>query len=220
MIDTARCAMVLTQRHRLSDDVRQALAERDALGLCNVVLRADHTAIDCDVVQAGRVQHHARLEPNGDYAERGGKLAYVLFTSGSTGNPKGVLVEHLGLTQRLRWMERHFGFSASDRFLQGTVLTFDISVPEFCLPLMTGGVVVLMDETDGPAGHAAVCIRHDVTMMSTVPSLLNLLLEPLTRCPTLRHVISVGEALMQPWCARGSHRARPRRSTTCTGRRK
>ncbi|MCA8067691.1 non-ribosomal peptide synthetase/type I polyketide synthase [Burkholderia sp. AU38729] len=208
MIDTARCAMVLTQRHRLSDDVRQALAERDALGLCDVVLRADHSAIDCDVVQAGRVQHHARLEPNGDYADRGGQLAYVLFTSGSTGNPKGVLVEHLGLTQRLRWMERHFGFSASDRFLQGTVLTFDISVPEFCLPLMTGGVVVLMEETDGPAGHAAVCVRHDVTMMSTVPSLLNLLLEPLTRCPTLRHVISVGEALMQPvvraWLASGT----------------
>ncbi|VWB19871.1 polyketide synthase [Burkholderia arboris] len=208
MIDTARCAMVLTQRHRLSDSVQQALAERDALGLCDVVLRTDDAAIDCDVVRAGSVQQHARLEPNGAYADRGGRLAYVLFTSGSTGNPKGVLVEHLGLTQRLRWMERHFGFSARDRFLQGTVLTFDISVPEFCLPLMTGGVVVLMNETDGPAGHAAVCVRHRVTMMSTVPSLLNLLLEPLTRCPTLRHVISVGEALMQPvvraWLASGT----------------
>lgn len=208
MIDTAGCAMVLTQMHRLSDEARQALAERDALGVCDIALSASRVAIEYTVERRGDPRHAGRLEPNSGYADRDGRLAYVLFTSGSTGNPKGVLVEHAGLTERLRWMEHHFGFSRHDKFLQGTVLTFDISVPEYSLPLMTGATIVLMDETDGPGGHAAVCARHAVTMMSTVPSLLNLLLEQLTQCPTLRHVISVGEALMQPvvraWLASGT----------------
>lgn len=121
------------------------------------------------------------------------RLAYVLFTSGSTGMPKGVMVEHQGLIDRLLWMKDYFKFSSSDKFLQSTVLTFDISLPEFCLPLICGGTSVLFHPEDNHNAHAQVCMRHQVTMMSTVPSLFSILQEDLSVCSSLRHIILVGE---------------------------
>ncbi len=132
-------------------------------------------------------------------------LAYILFTSGSTGHPKGVLIEHSGLIDRLLWMKDHFGFSKDDKFLQSTRLTFDVSLPEFCLPLICGGRMVLFHPDDNPQAHHLVCNRHDVTIMSTVPSLFSLLQEDLSTCKAMKHVILIGEvvmpALVNQWLA-------------------
>lgn len=129
--------------------------------------------------------------------------AYILFTSGSTGYPKGVVVEHDGLIDRLLWMRDHFNFSSSDKFLQSTQVTFDVSLPEFCLPLICGGVTVLCHVDENPHAHASLCQRHSVTIMSTVPSLFSLLQDDLSHCRSLRHLILIGEvvapALVNHW---------------------
>src|SRR5690606_31877440 len=69
--------------------------------------------------------------------------AYVIYTSGSTGVPKGVVNAHRGIVNRLEWMRTHYGFDSSDRILQKTPATFDVSVWEFFLPLITGATLVV-----------------------------------------------------------------------------
>lgn len=70
-------------------------------------------------------------------------LAYVLYTSGSTGVPKGVAVPESAVVNFLRSMQREPGFSSSDVLLAVTTLSFDIAALELFLPLISGGTVVI-----------------------------------------------------------------------------
>jgi non-ribosomal peptide synthetase component F len=76
-------------------------------------------------------------------------LAYMIYTSGSTGVPKGVMVEHQALVNRLDWMKNHYQFDHNDRILQKTPYSFDVSVWELLLPLITGAMLVF----SRPDGH-------------------------------------------------------------------
>ena len=78
-------------------------------------------------------------------APGGDRLAYILFTSGSTGAPKGVEVEHRSVINLLNAAQQLFGFKSDDRYLATSTIGFDISVAELFLPLITGGTVVLRD---------------------------------------------------------------------------
>ncbi|MBC8646893.1 MAG: amino acid adenylation domain-containing protein, partial [Thermoanaerobaculia bacterium] len=106
-------------------------------------------------------------------------LAYVLYTSGSTGQPKGVAVAHSALRNHMLWMQSAFPLSPEDRVLQRTPISFDASVWEFFAPLLAGATLVL----GGPEDHRDVrsaleTIRHHgVTVIQMVPGLLGLLLE-------------------------------------------
>lgn len=208
MVTTARCSLVLTGFETPKAATSSALESISGLGLVRIEFFVSLAELSIKILRNAVPKRMEPLMPNSEYADRDGLLAYVLFTSGSTGNPKGVLVEHRGLTERLSWMADYFSFTSEDRFLQGTVLTFDVSVPEFCLPLMYGGTIVLFAADDSPTSHARVCSAHGVTLMSTVPSLLNVLLDELVQCSSLRHLISVGEALMRPvveqWLSSGT----------------
>jgi amino acid adenylation domain-containing protein len=73
--------------------------------------------------------------------------AYVLFTSGSTGEPKGVEVTHRGLANVLVNFAEEVG-TAARRTLAISPFTFDISLLEVFLPLITGGTVLLAPDTD------------------------------------------------------------------------
>jgi len=73
----------------------------------------------------------------------------LLYTSGSTGRPKGVINTHLGLVNRLCWMQDAYPLAAADRVLQKTPLSFDVSAWELFWPLITGASLVLAK----PAGH-------------------------------------------------------------------
>ncbi len=75
--------------------------------------------------------------------------AYVIYTSGSTGRPKGVVVPHAGIVNRLTWMQAAYGLGASDRVLQKTPVSFDVSVWELFWPLLVGARLVMAR----PGGH-------------------------------------------------------------------
>jgi len=126
--------------------------------------------------------------------------AYVIYTSGSTGQPKGVPVSHRAIVNRLLWMADRYGIGAQDRILQKTPDTFDVSVWEFFLPLMTGAVLVVAK----PDGHRDPVYLGDlirseaITTAHFVPSMLHAFLaEPTTAgcADVLRRVICSGEAL-------------------------
>jgi len=70
-------------------------------------------------------------------------LAYVLYTSGSTGQPKGVCVPHRGLTNLFNAFSKEPGISSDDRLLTVTTLSFDIATLELLFPLTCGATVVI-----------------------------------------------------------------------------
>ncbi|WP_201786361.1 non-ribosomal peptide synthetase, partial [Legionella pneumophila] len=126
-------------------------------------------------------------------------LAYVIYTSGSTGQPKGVLSIHQGCVNRLLWMQNYCNMSSSDRILQKTPYTFDVSVWEFFLPLI-GGAEIVFAKPDGhkdPLYLAEVIKQYEITILHFVPSMLQGFLDSLEscECPTVHSVITSGEAL-------------------------
>ncbi len=70
-------------------------------------------------------------------------LAYLIYTSGSTGKPKGVQVRHAGVVNLLTSMANEPGIGPSDTVLALTKCSFDMSVPELFLPLVTGARLVI-----------------------------------------------------------------------------
>ncbi|MGE8146099.1 amino acid adenylation domain-containing protein [Pseudomonas frederiksbergensis] len=126
-------------------------------------------------------------------------LAYVLYTSGSTGMPKGVMNEHRGVVNRLLWARDEYRVDETDRVLQKTPFGFDVSVWEFFLPLLAGAQLVMAR----PGGHqepdylARVIRGAGITLLHFVPSMLELFLEDRDSqgFPGLRRVLCSGEAL-------------------------
>jgi amino acid adenylation domain-containing protein len=126
-------------------------------------------------------------------------LAYVMYTSGSTGEPKGAMLEHAGVCNQLVWMWHHYGFGAHDRVLLKAPYTFDLSLWELFLPLISGGSVVIakLDGHRDPEYLAEITRRERITTLHFVPSMLRLFMERsrVEACASVRHVFCIGEVL-------------------------
>lgn len=125
-------------------------------------------------------------------------LAYVIFTSGSTGEPKGVAVEHRAIVNRLLWMQAHYGINASDRILQKTPATFDVSVWEFFLPMIAGAELVMAPPGAhrDPAAIARLIRDRGITTCHFVPSMLSAFLaSPASQGLAMARVFCSGEEL-------------------------
>ncbi|MFD9812526.1 amino acid adenylation domain-containing protein [Streptomyces sp. NPDC059080] len=123
--------------------------------------------------------------------------AYVLYTSGSTGAPKGVEVPHSALVNLLTTMGDQPGLGADDVLVAVTALFFDISLLELLLPLLTGATLVVATdaETRDPDRLAALLERHDATVVQATPSTWRMLLDSGWPGRTRLRVWSGGEAL-------------------------
>jgi amino acid adenylation domain-containing protein len=106
-------------------------------------------------------------------------LAYVVFTSGSSGKPKGVCVPHRALVNLLCSMRREPGLAEDDRLLAVTSLCFDISALELFLPLITGARLVIADTGTARDGSKLLesLQRHGITVMQATPSTWRILIE-------------------------------------------
>ncbi|MER5874249.1 non-ribosomal peptide synthetase, partial [Streptomyces sp. NPDC002044] len=134
-----------------------------------------------------------------------GDLAYVLYTSGSSGTPKGVMIEHRSVAHFSRTIARAYEIRAEDRVLQFAPLTFDVSVFELFTTLLAGGSLVIAtdDERRDPALLQARMREDAVTVAELPPALLPLLDQ--AALPALRLVSVGGEAfpgrLVAEWTA-------------------
>ncbi|MFP1625574.1 non-ribosomal peptide synthetase [Streptomyces sp. 5K101] len=132
-------------------------------------------------------------------------LAYVLYTSGSSGTPKGVMIEHRSVTHFSRTIARAYEMGAADRVLHFAPLTFDVSVFEVFTTLLAGGELVIAtdDERRDPALLQTRMREDGVTVAELPPALLPLLDQ--AGLPALRLVSVGGEAfpgrLVAEWTA-------------------
>ncbi|MDN7144242.1 amino acid adenylation domain-containing protein, partial [Pseudomonas sp. JQ170] len=126
-------------------------------------------------------------------------LAYCIYTSGSTGRPKGVGNHHAGLLNRLQWMQDEYRLDGSDRVLQKTPFSFDVSVWEFFWPWFTGATLVMAapGAHRDPARLRQVIVEQRISTLHFVPSMLQAFIAAgeLAACASLRQVMCSGEAL-------------------------
>lgn len=126
---------------------------------------------------------------------------YVLFTSGSTGHPKGAVVEHLGMLNHLWAKVVDLELTGADVIAQTAPLGFDISVWQMLCPLLIGGQVhVISDETGyDPVAFARAVDDQAITVVELVPTMVRLLLDDLASQPGslagLRWMLATGEEL-------------------------
>jgi amino acid adenylation domain-containing protein len=127
------------------------------------------------------------------------RLAYVIFTSGSTGQPKGVMNTHRAILNRLLWMQEAYQLTPTDRVLQKTPFSFDVSVWEFFWPLMMGATLVMArPEGHKDSAYLVQTIREQhISTLHFVPSMLQVFVREadLEHCTAIQRLICSGETL-------------------------
>jgi len=125
--------------------------------------------------------------------------AYVMFTSGSTGIPKGVLVSHRAIVNRLQWAQEHTPIKPGERVLHNASYAFDIAIWELLGPLAAGAAVVIPREGEhkDPEALARLVRDEGIAVAHFVPSLLRPFLDApaLPECGALRAVFCGGEGM-------------------------
>jgi amino acid adenylation domain-containing protein len=132
------------------------------------------------------------------------RLAYVYFTSGSTGLPKGAMCEHAGMINHLQAKVGDFGLGKGCVVIQNAQATFDISLWQLIAPLLVGGRthIVAQEEILDVRRFLDTIVKHGATVLQVVPSYLDILLRETERQPrdlgALTHVCVTGEAISKP----------------------
>ena len=156
-----------------NSEVKHVVAHQNQLPLTKQ-FKTPTTIVDRDWKDVAALGSHSpsvETDPKSD-------VAYVIYTSGSTGKPKGVLVPHSAAVNMLWSMINWPGFTAKDRILATTTLSFDISVAEMFLPLVTGGSVAVVSRAVAKDTNALVAAieKYDVTFMQATPAMWRMIL--------------------------------------------
>jgi amino acid adenylation domain-containing protein len=104
-------------------------------------------------------------------------IAYILFTSGSTGNPKGVMLSHLNALTFIDSAHDFFQIKPEDRFSNISPLHFDMSIFDLYVAFKAGATVVIIPETSTffPVKLAEAIVQNKITVWNSVPSALSIL---------------------------------------------
>jgi len=107
------------------------------------------------------------------------ELAYVIFTSGTTGVPKGVMIDHRGAVNTNEHINRLFRVGPEDRALAVSSLSFDLSVYDIFGLFDAGGALVIPDYRKGhdPIHWRELILEYGVTLWNSAPQLMRMLMD-------------------------------------------
>lgn len=206
----------LDPRHPLARTAQILESGRIPLVLTTTAFKADVVAAVAALPHERRprvivVEDLAGIGVAGDLKPvRADDLAYIMYTSGSTGAPKGVMVEHRGMINHVLGKLSDLEMGEDDALAQNAPQSFDVVVWQSLAPLANGGrVVVLPDEVAENTGTLLGEVeRRGVSVLQIVPSMLRALIEDIaarTEKPPLaplRWMVPTGEALPTELCRR------------------
>lgn len=131
-----------------------------------------HIMVD-DLLDAGRLNSKDISLPQ----LTASRLAYVIYTSGSTGKPKGVENSHYAAINLLLSIREQLSVQNNDQLLAITTLSFDISVLELFLPLISGAAVIVADQGTTRDGEALMqlIVNSEPTILQATPAIWRVL---------------------------------------------
>jgi len=195
ILEQSQCRMVLT-----TDKFGTALIE--ALGEIDVDQRAH-------IIHLERLLQQRGSEENLPLRSAPGNLAYVMFTSGSTGVPKGAMVEQVGMVNHIYAKMRDLALSKEDRVAQNGPPCFDIVVWQCLAALLVGGCVLIFQDEIAldPMQLLEQIEEKKITVLQAVPSILRAVVqqaevlgEERPRLTNLHWVVPTGDALPPELC--------------------
>lgn len=124
-------------------------------------------------------------------------LAYTIYTSGSTGKPKGVQIAHGAVVNFLQSMQQEPGLTAQDTLLAVTTISFDMSILELYLPLITGARIILVSRDVAADGSqlSKLIAASDATFIQATPATWQLLLAVGWKGDCTLKILCGGEAM-------------------------
>lgn len=162
-------------------------------------IKSAHAAETVEDLEHCGLQHHISLP---QVPLDAGHLAYIMFTSGTSGKPKGVMLKREGLAAMVAAASAACGSAEFDKTLQFFNVAFDGCVWDIFPTLCTGGTLVLLHEKD----ISSTVDEGQVTRVTMTPSALTVALTSKGKHPSLRTVMVAGEAcapgLVDEWAER------------------
>lgn len=126
------------------------------------------------------------------------ELAYVMFTSGSTGQPKGVMIRRRAVSEFINWAVEAFHPAPGDRWGQFSNIAFDLSVMDMYTALAGGAALVPITSTRDRLMPAAVIQRHQLTVWHSVPSVIDLIIQAKHTTPEMLHSLRLVSLCGEP----------------------
>ena len=169
--------------------------------LHTIVLVEDQAPEEATPLPQQLMGYKAFCDLSGDNLEPHGRIdtdmAAILYTSGSTGNPKGVVLSHRNMVAGAHSVAGYLGNSSADRVLAVLPLSFDAGLSQLTTAFSVGAAVVLMDYLL-PRDVLRAVVRYGITGLAAVPSLWNQLKElewPVQATQSLRYITNTGGAM-------------------------
>ncbi|SDS91968.1 type I polyketide synthase [Winogradskyella sediminis] len=120
-------------------------------------------------------------------------LAYIMYTSGTTGNPKGVMIRHISVVNLITFQTRNYGLDSTDKILQFSNYFFDASIEQIFLALLNGARTIIVDkQTIKDYTILDFIEKHEITHLNSTPSYLETIAD-LSQIRSLKRIVAGGE---------------------------
>lgn len=193
-------AVYLPLNSKAPDELIQKTLEESGAGLVLTSScyseRSERIGVKCSMLLDAGEWQIEEIEPGERCLPNANDLAYVIFTSGTTGKQKGVLIQHAGLLNTALDHIQRFAVTEDDVYLQVLSHSFDGYLLDVVMTLCAGAALVVASEQqiESPAMISKLIVQHEASLSTMTPSYIQLLNQEILY-QYLRILVSAGEVL-------------------------